>query len=272
MKRIALLTLLTAILAVSCSNQSASCGFDACRVALGLSAQEIALEQGASAPVSITLTSENGYSGSLQISVSDLPNGVTYKLDSATVKVGGVCSLMLSANPDAPVGSTATVTITAVGQGVGTNQKLKLTIKAKPVAPPPPTPPATPPPATPPPVAPPPTPTPPPPTPPPPTPTPPPSPPPAPTTVVVSPKAVTLTGGQTQTFSAALGGPLTGPGHVAVWTLSGVGAISDASGATTTYIAPTGLGIHRANITVTVTATFNGVTDSAIITIPSNAL
>jgi hypothetical protein len=236
MKQNALLTLLTAFLAVSCSNQSASCGFNNCQIALNLSAQDIALEQGASVPISITPTSDNGYSGNLEISVSDLPNGVTYKLDSATVKVGGVRSLMLSANPDAPVGQTAMVTITAVGQGVGTNQKLKLTIKAKPVAPPPA----------------------------------PPSPSPG-TTVVVSPKAVTLTGGQSQTFSAALGGPLTGPGHVATWTLSGVGAISNTSGATTAYIAPTGLGIIRSPITVTVTATFGGVTDSAIITIPSNA-
>ncbi len=255
MKWIALLTLLTAILAVSCSNQSASCGFDNCQIALNLSAQEIALEQGASLPILITPTSDNGYSGNLEISVSDLPNGVTYKLDSATVKVGGVRSLMLSANPDAPVGATAMVTITAVGQGVGTNQKLKLTIKAKAVAPPPPTPPATPPPASPP-------------------PTPPAPPPPSPspgTTVAVSPKAVTLTGGQSQTFSAALGGPLTGPGHVATWTLSGVGAISNTAGATTAYIAPTGLGIIRSPITVTLTATFDGVTDTAIITIPSNA-
>jgi predicted secreted protein len=141
MKR-TLLPFLTALLLVSCPNPGPSCGFDACQVALEINPQEITLEQGASVPLSITPKSSNGYTGSVQIIVSGTPNGVTAKLDTTNVQVGGTPAksvLTLTADATAVVSVNTEVTITAVGQTVGAQKKFKLTIKAKPVTPPTPT-------------------------------------------------------------------------------------------------------------------------------------
>jgi hypothetical protein len=195
MKR-TLLPFLTALLLVSCPGPNPTCGFDACRITIDLSKQDITLEQGASETLTITPTSDNGYSGNIEIKLSDLPNGVSYTLEPKTVLVGGTPAksvLKLTADPSALVGMTPEVTVIPVGQNVNTQKKtFKLTVKAKPVTPPAP-PPVTPPAPTPPPVTP----------PTPPSPPPPPPPPPV-TEVTVSPTNVNACDTMPITFTAKL--------------------------------------------------------------------
>ncbi len=247
MKR-TLLPLLTALLLVSCPNPSPNCGFDPCRIALDLSNQDIALEQGASVPLSITPTSNNGYAGSIELSVADMPSGVTPKLEPKTVQVGGTPTksvLTLTADATAVVGVTAEVTITAVGQTVGAQRKFKLTIKAKPVTPPGPTPPTTPPspPATP--------------------PAPPPVTPPPPITSMSPTSASVKAGGGPQTFTA------TAPNNAGVfyWSLNpNIGTLSSDTGASVSYTPPATI-TQSTSVTLTAAPVGTGVSGSATITI-----
>lgn len=136
MKRFVPLTLLVGLLLVSCPDSG--CGFNNCRINLDFSAPDVVLKQGGSASIAITPRSDNGYSGSIEINISNVPDGVKYSLAPSTVMIG--CSpassvLTVNAAADAPTGNPVEVTINAFGKNnVGTNTKFKLMVKPKPVA------------------------------------------------------------------------------------------------------------------------------------------
>jgi Right handed beta helix region len=78
---------------------------------LSVTATSVAVQQGASATDSARVGALNGFSGSVSLSASGLPTGVTAAFSPASVSGSGSSTLTLSAAATAPVG-TYTVTVT----------------------------------------------------------------------------------------------------------------------------------------------------------------
>ncbi len=126
------------LLTVGCG-KTITCGFDPCRIAIGFSpTAPINLEQGNTATLSVTVTSDNKYAGTadLDVGASDLPNGVTASFAPKQVNLasGGPNSsiLTLTATSSAPLVTAKDVTINAVGQGTASSTKFKLNLTPPP--------------------------------------------------------------------------------------------------------------------------------------------
>src|SRR5499426_1490487 len=92
----------------------------------------LAIDQGASGTVSIAITRTGGFTGSVTLSASGLPAGVTPTFNPATA-TGNSSSLTLAASSTAATGP-ATVMVTGVGGGMTHSIPISLTVN--PLAPP----------------------------------------------------------------------------------------------------------------------------------------
>ena len=99
---------------------------------LSASPANLSLIQGASGSSSITLTPQNGFNGSVTLSASGLPNGVTASFSPNPTTSGS--TLTLTAGSSATTG-TASVTITGVSGSLSHSTPLSLTVKVVPTLP-----------------------------------------------------------------------------------------------------------------------------------------
>lgn len=99
-------------------------------VSISAAPTSLSLEQGASGTVTVTVTRSGGFTGSVALTASGLPSGVTADAPSGT---GATLVMTLSAGASAATGSSS-VTITASGSGVSSaTTTLNLTVTEKPV-------------------------------------------------------------------------------------------------------------------------------------------
>jgi hypothetical protein len=108
-------------------NVVASAGFS-----LGASPSSVAIVQGGSGTSTITITPENGFSGSVTLSASGLPSGVTagFSPNPATT----TSTLTLTASATAAIGTT-TVTISGVSGSLTATATLSLTVSSGSIGP-----------------------------------------------------------------------------------------------------------------------------------------
>jgi regulation of enolase protein 1 (concanavalin A-like superfamily) len=99
---------------------------------LSASPASMTLIQGTSGSGSITVTPQNGFSGSVTLSASGLPSGVTASYSPNPVTSGS--TLTLTAGSSATTG-TATLTITGVSGSLSHSTALSLTVKLVPTLP-----------------------------------------------------------------------------------------------------------------------------------------
>lgn len=136
MKKVLLFSIFASILLASCDTKgNGSCGFAACTISITLSPNSaISLEQGKSTTVSATVTANNGFSGTTELSANDLPAGVTATFNPKQVTVGGANSstMTLAATGAAIPGGPTQLTISASGNGVAQSAKLALTLTPAP--------------------------------------------------------------------------------------------------------------------------------------------
>ncbi|MEK9138954.1 MAG: right-handed parallel beta-helix repeat-containing protein, partial [Bacteroidota bacterium] len=103
----------------------------------------LSLQQGASAPVTVTLARTNGFTGAVTVTASGLRTGVT--APTVTIPSGSNSgSMTFSASGSASVGGPTTVTLTAVSGSLSKTTTVALSVTAAPVPVPPPTPTPTP--------------------------------------------------------------------------------------------------------------------------------
>ncbi len=96
-----------------------------------VSAPGVSVEQGMSATDSVTVSSINGFSSAINLSISGLPAGVTATFSPATVTGSAGSTLTLVASNTATVGA-ATVTITGTSGATTASTTLSLTVIAEP--------------------------------------------------------------------------------------------------------------------------------------------
>jgi len=96
-----------------------------------VSAPGVSVEQGTTATDSVTVSSINGFSSPVTLSVSGLPAGVTAAFNPATVTGSAGTTLSFTATNTATVGS-ATVTITGTSGSVTATTTLTLNVTAEP--------------------------------------------------------------------------------------------------------------------------------------------
>ena len=89
------------------------------------------VEQGASATDSVTVSSINGFTGTISLSISGLPSGVTAAFSPSTVTGSAGTTLTFTATNTATVGS-ATLTITGTSGSTTASTTLALTVTAEP--------------------------------------------------------------------------------------------------------------------------------------------
>ncbi|MGA9719452.1 MAG: hypothetical protein WBQ79_14320 [Acidobacteriaceae bacterium] len=89
----------------------------------------LTIAQGQSITLTVTPTSANQFTGSIQVSVSGLPAGVTVSPASATVKMGSNTPFTLTAAADAAVG-TSTVKVYGSSGTLSANTSVALTVTA----------------------------------------------------------------------------------------------------------------------------------------------
>ena len=95
--------------------------------AIAASPTSASVTQGASATETITVSPQNGFSGSVALSASGLPSGVTASFNPASTT--GTSTLTLAASAAAATG-TATVTITGTSGSLSHTTTLSLTVNA----------------------------------------------------------------------------------------------------------------------------------------------
>lgn len=97
--------------------------------ALSLNKSQVDLIRGGS-PVTLNVTVQpsNGFSGSVNLSFSGLPSGVTVSPSSASVNTSGTATFSLSASNSATLTSGVTVTVTGTGGGLTRTQTFTLTV------------------------------------------------------------------------------------------------------------------------------------------------
>jgi hypothetical protein len=96
---------------------------------LGASPASLEIDEGASAKSTITVTGQNGFTGSVTLAASDLPSGVTAAF--APNPTTGSSALTLTASSTAAVGS-ATVTIKGTSGSLTASTTLALTVSCTP--------------------------------------------------------------------------------------------------------------------------------------------
>jgi hypothetical protein len=96
----------------------------------------VTIAQGQSLTFTVTPTSANQFTGSVQVSVNGLPSGVMVSPANATVAVGASATFKLTAAADAAVG-TSTVKVFGASGSLSTNTSVALTVTATPVVKPP---------------------------------------------------------------------------------------------------------------------------------------
>ncbi|PZA07835.1 MULTISPECIES: DUF4900 domain-containing protein [unclassified Meiothermus] len=97
--------------------------------ALSLSRSQVDLIRGGSpVTLNVSVTPSNGFSGSVNLSFSGLPNGVTVSPASASVNTSGTSTFSLSASSSATLTSGVTVTVTGTGGGLTRSQTFTLTV------------------------------------------------------------------------------------------------------------------------------------------------
>ncbi len=199
MKHTVFLGLIAPCLLASCASTSnPTCGFDPCKLNLTLSAPNVSVKQNASSPVAVTVSTPNGYVGSVDLSLRGLPNGVravftpdTVNLSSGATSTGS--TFTLSASTDAVVDKPFSITVYAIGTNTAKAATVQVTVTT--------------------------------------------APPPAPAALTVGPKPVTLAaGGAMQVFTAALQNSSETITWSLV--PAGQGSLSITTGASVTYTSP----------------------------------
>jgi hypothetical protein len=89
----------------------------------------VTIAQGSSQTFTVTPSSANNFTGSIQVSVSGLPSGVTVSPATATVAVGSSTTFTLTAAADAAVGTT-TVKVYGASGTLSTSIPVALTVTA----------------------------------------------------------------------------------------------------------------------------------------------
>ena len=97
----------------------------------------VTIAQGQSRTFTVTPASPNHFTGSIQISLSGLPAGVTVSPANATVAMGASTTFTLTAAADAALGTT-TVKVYGASGTLSTNTSVALTVTAVTTPPPPP--------------------------------------------------------------------------------------------------------------------------------------
>ncbi len=96
-----------------------------------ITASGVTVEQGTSAASSVTVSSINGFSGVVTLSVSGLPSGVTAAFNPTTVTGSSGSTLTFTASNTATVGA-ATVTVTGTSGSTTASTALTLNVTAEP--------------------------------------------------------------------------------------------------------------------------------------------
>src|SRR6201994_8625 len=95
----------------------------------------VTIAQGQNRTFTVTPSSANGFTGSIQVSMSGLPTGVTAAPANATVKTGSSTTFTLTAASDATVGTT-TMKVYGASGTLSANIPIAVTVTATTVAPP----------------------------------------------------------------------------------------------------------------------------------------
>ena len=98
---------------------------------LSLNPTSIAIVQGSTQTLAIKVIAQNGFSGSVSITATGLPSGITVSPVPLVVSAGSSGTLNLAAASDAVVGSSQ-LTFTAVSGAITLNDSLALAVKAPP--------------------------------------------------------------------------------------------------------------------------------------------
>jgi hypothetical protein len=98
----------------------------------------VTIAQGTSQTFTVTPTGADGFTGSIQLSVSGLPTGVTLSPANATVKTGVATTFTLTAAANAAVG-TASVTVQGVSGALSAKTVVSVVVTAATTTTPPPT-------------------------------------------------------------------------------------------------------------------------------------
>ncbi|MFL6427276.1 MAG: beta strand repeat-containing protein [Acidobacteriaceae bacterium] len=89
----------------------------------------VTIAQGQSSSITVTPSSANGFAGSVQVSVSGLPTGVTVSPATTTMKVGSSTTFTVTAAADAALGTT-TVKVYGASGTLSTSTSVALTVTA----------------------------------------------------------------------------------------------------------------------------------------------
>lgn len=96
---------------------------------LSLSKSTVDLIRGGSpVTLNVTVTPSNGFTGSVNLTFSGLPSGVTVSPSSATVNTSGTATFSLSASGTATLTAGTTVTVTGTGGGLTRTKTFTLTV------------------------------------------------------------------------------------------------------------------------------------------------
>ncbi len=123
----AAISFLLALFAAGCSGGAHSTTLPPPSFSLSLSSASLSVQQGGQGTVTITINPANGFSGTVSLSASGLPNNVTATFTPATATA--TSTLTLNAASNASQGS-ATITITGTASGLSATANLNLTIAA----------------------------------------------------------------------------------------------------------------------------------------------
>src|ERR1039458_2175187 len=95
---------------------------------VSLSSASVTLTQGGSQTIQVSVTAQNGFTGSVSVSVSGLPTGVTATPASLTVVPDTPATLILSASSSAPV-AQASASVDAVSGSLNVDSVLSVAVK-----------------------------------------------------------------------------------------------------------------------------------------------
>lgn len=115
-------------LVVGCGSTVSGSSSDGGTFTLGAT-PSVTIVQGSIQTLTVTPSSANSFSGSVQVSVSGLPSGVTVSPATATVAVGSSTTFTLTAAADAAVGTT-TINVFGASGTLSTSIPVSLTVTA----------------------------------------------------------------------------------------------------------------------------------------------
>lgn len=96
----------------------------------------VTVKQGATATTAVSVTAQNGFAGTVTLTASGLPSGVTAAFAPATVRKSGTATLTITAAATAPAGSY-TATVTGVSGALRHAMQVPVVVVAAPVTTPP---------------------------------------------------------------------------------------------------------------------------------------